>query len=316
MATKRTAKKTTRRSTARRATARRAPARRTARAQTARRTVARARTTTARRTKVATRRKSDDRLRFRSSIYATNASDGRRINEDFFMARLAQDMREFDNLDRAILVAARGSSRGFENVMRIIEHLKHIGSAELDVFASSIYKLIRRDIRAHPRMERYLRTRNWAKATELVEVEMRDSRRVFSEVEKLRQKAVDVLRRRYYYSTEDFTKQGLRVDMNPVDEGRLNQLIDMVDEVLESEQKVLILDTEMLRRFHENYYNDLVDAKNALIERRENVRRTLKEVLPTVATERRESVRGEARNELQAVERELREIDVELRQLR
>jgi len=311
MATKRTARRTRTRATKRttRRTARRAPARR---ASAARRTTAR-RTTRARAT---TRRKANENLRFRSSIYATNASDGRRISEDFFMARIAQDMKKFDNLDRAILIAARGSSRGFENVMRIIEHLKHMGSAELDVFAASIYRLIRRDVRTHPRMERFLQTRNWSKATELLEVEMNNSKKVFSELEKLRQKAVDLLRRRYYYSTEDFTRSGLRVDLSPVDEGRLNQLTDMVDEVLDSEQRVLILDTEMLRRFHENYYNDLVDAKNALIERRENVRRTLKEVLPTVASERRESVRDEARNELQAVERELRDIDVEIKQLR
>lgn len=255
-------------------------------------------------------------MRFRSSIYATNASDGRRINEDFFTARLAQDLKDFDNLDRAIIITARGSSRGFENVMRIIEHLKHISSAELDVFATSIYKSIRRDIRAHPRMVRFMQTRAWKRASEMIEVEMRNSKKVFSELERLRQKAVDILRRRYYYSTEDFTRQGLRVNLSPVDEGKINQLMDMVDEVLESEQRILILDTEMLRRFHENYYNDLVDAKNALIERRENVRRTLKEILPSVAAERRESVREEARNELQTVERELRQIDLELKELR
>lgn len=251
-------------------------------------------------------------MKARSSLYKTNLHQGRRLNEDFFLSLISKQVKKFDNIDRALIVMSRKSSG---TILGLVQEIINFGSMELNAHANKLYKLIRKDMRKTFNVKSFILIRNWKRANRRIQGVIKFNKNVLEALDNLRMAIEEIIRKEHYFTSLHLGKP-TKIWLGIYEKKGLEDMLELVNQAIETDMNLIELDTKVLKRYHETYYNDLYEAKNALFARKEEARRASKEVVPRIAEERRPSAKHELKHEISTIENEIACIDAELRTLR
>jgi uncharacterized protein Yka (UPF0111/DUF47 family) len=251
-------------------------------------------------------------MRVKSSIYKTNLSEGRRLNEDFFISLISRNVKKFDNADRALIVMSR---KAYGSVLGLMREILNFGSEELNEHAVKLYRLVRDELRKNFDVKSLALVRNWKKANQRMQGIIKLNKNVLEALDGLRIQIQELIRKEHFTVSSQIGKPSV-IWLGIYERQGLDSILELVNQLIDTEENLIDLDTKVLKRYHEQYYNDLLEAKTALVERVESAKRAMKEMIPRMAEERRPSALHELKHEIWVVENEIAVIEAELRTLR
>ena len=251
-------------------------------------------------------------MKTRSRVYKTNLHQGRRINEDFFISLISKEVKKFDNIDRALIIMSR---KAYGSLLGLIQEILKFECVELNEHAQKLYKQIRKEIRKTFNVKSFILIRNWKRANRRIQGIIKLNRYILEGLDNLRIAVEEIIRKQHYTSAYHLEKPAV-IWLGIYERKALEDVLELINQLIDTEENLIELDTKVLKRYHETYYNDLLEAKTALVERMELAKRAAKEMVPRVAEERRASAKHEVKHEINTIENEIACINAELRTLR